>query len=492
MKVNNYNVYMHTLIIFSIVLLPVGVYADNTISTDTDYPFDLGGIDSTPYTETGFIQVTDNGSSTTVNVGRDAKATTRVTVNAETDTATLDVVRDVNAGGNIQVLASYKDGTSAGKATLNVQKGDVNAGENILVDASGFGATATLTVLEGDVTATAGKIEMFANDATAMLYVPKGSVTANTITVEGVAGGSATFTADTVAADQITLTEKTGGDVTFTAGTLVVSDKTTVTLTGTDTGDVNIGLIQLGAGSTLTVTGSGSTTFDVKDLSAGVDATYNGALTTAGTIKFHVGNNGNIILTVTGDTDISQATIAFTGSVPKLVVGNQIILLEPLGSFSAPSAVGTKITYNLYEFLIDIDGSGNLVAIVIAVPPKGPPLIGPVNKNNSGGGYTIPNLDPYAGMVNPTVLVSGDYDQANSPIVTLTASASSPGDTVHLYRWQMKDNNTGLWENIPGGTTATFEYDTTGLPPGTYYFRCIVTNDTGGLTISDEIAITIE
>jgi hypothetical protein len=92
----------------------------------------------------------------------------------------------------------------------------------------------------------------------------------------------------------------------------------------------------------------------------------------------------------------------------------------------------------------------------------------------------------YRNTVNPFIMsISAD------PILgglTLFVEAWSGDEYVQYYQWQVQQSN-GSWVNIPGATTASFEY--TGLAPGEYTVRCIVSNSSGGETISIPITVMV-
>ena len=87
--------------------------------------------------------------------------------------------------------------------------------------------------------------------------------------------------------------------------------------------------------------------------------------------------------------------------------------------------------------------------------------------------------DPYAGgtIISPATTVYAGTQ------VTLSAAAHSTNPII-AYQWQT-DGGMGTWTDLPGSTTNTYAIDTTGMSPGAYQFRLVVTNSLKNYFIGD-------
>ena len=131
--------------------------------------------------------------------------------------------------------------------------------------------------------------------------------------------------------------------------------------------------------------------------------------------------------------------------------------------------------------------------------------VGPTGGSGSGGNYkawlAVDNTpkgssssfkasdNPLSKVINPIIIsISAVPHDTEKGTAVLNVVAQSEGQSVHHYQWQKQEAD-DTWNNIPGATSETFNH--TKLPSGTHVFRCIVSNGTGGRTISDPVTITI-
>ncbi|MDR2855133.1 MAG: hypothetical protein LBV40_03120 [Methanomicrobiales archaeon] len=371
------------------------------------------------------------------------------------------------------------------------------AGGSATLDLSGFDLQVenTLKMFSGKdgKTDTPGRVGT-GGDAE---FMAKG-LTADTVELI-VHDGDLSFTVDTLTANTITLA-KNNGDLSFDVGTLDLTGRsTTLTLENTDANDVSINTINLGGNQVLTVkvdsTVHGDFNFNTLNV-LGAGATYNSELELGKcNVIFDLTNidlsnpaSSNVMLKVTGDVDLDDITFDMIGNIPVLQVGQTIILLQMTGTGSvftysgtSPNKILTSLTSPGYTFEIEIDKINGQVVLKGVVPP---PIIPPGGMNNNDS-YNYAStrsetvINPFIMSISATPILGGAY---------LVVEAWSGEGIIHSYQWQVQQPD-GAWVNIPGATTASFEY--TGLAPGKYTVRCIVSNSTGGETISSPVRVTV-
>lgn len=156
----------------------------------------------------------------------------------------------------------------------------------------------------------------------------------------------------------------------------------------------------------------------------------------------------------------------------------------------------TKVTPTFNEANAISTNIANVSASFGAV--QGPLVIGNENRAASGENFRglidevrISNIARAASdMLQPTQ-TPGIYSLSRAPtndtvyagtIVTFSASAS--GAAPLDYFWQTDGASGGALTNIPNSNTNMFSIDTTSVPPGTYRFDLLVTNDFGAVTSS--------
>ncbi|MDR2855561.1 MAG: hypothetical protein LBV40_05345, partial [Methanomicrobiales archaeon] len=171
-----------------------------------------------------------------------------------------------------------------------------------------------------------------------------------------------------------------------------------------------------------------------------------------------------------------------------LDVGNIIILFDLLEVKDwQTKTVDTEYEITgMYVFVIEEIG-GNLVArveqVLFTKDIPGPATPGPnpvtIDTYTYADSRSETVINPFIMSISADPILGGAY---------LSVDAWSGDGIVQSYQWQVQQPN-GSWVNIPGATQATFEY--TGLGPGEYTVRCVVTNSTGGETISIPVRFVV-
>ena len=121
-------------------------------------------------------------------------------------------------------------------------------------------------------------------------------------------------------------------------------------------------------------------------------------------------------------------------------------------------------------------------------------------RDNATGNRTATRTSDFAAVtvVGQPIISTQPTNQSiqfgNAPTAAFGIAVSANGATSLTYQWQISTNNGTTWSNVTdgsGGTTANYITPTLTTAMSGRQYRCIVTNDVNGQTISNSATLTV-